>query len=244
MHCLSKNVPEPIDHKSKLISLTPFVDGNGILRVRGRLEHSTLTYDEMHPIILPPNSHFSQLLIDRVHLRTMHGCTGLVTSSLRRQYWIVNARNAIRHRLHKCIVCFRQRPDATEQLMGSLPSARVRCTTRPFLHASKGRGIKAYKGNIAVSPSKRSMSNVSMASQPMHFWLHSVDLYHVEVFQATSIRTTEQISLALQMNWNVNSYNWYVATNRKSPKITPKTTFDGISFRPAHHMSAVYRRPA
>lgn len=46
-----------------------------------------------------------------------------------------------------------------QQLMGPLPSARVRRTERPFSHAgvdycgpnelraSKGRGIKAYKGD-------------------------------------------------------------------------------------------------
>lgn len=162
IHCLSKTIPEAIDRKSKILSLSPFIDGNGILRVKGRLENSTLTYDEMHPIILPPNSHFTKLLIDRFHLRTMHGGTQLVTSLLRRQYWIVNARNAIRLQIHKCIVCHKQRAGTSQQLMGSLPSARVRRTHRPFLHtgvdycgpyelrASKGRGIKTYKGYIAV----------------------------------------------------------------------------------------------
>lgn len=82
-----KNVLDRIDHRSKLITLTPFIDGNGILRVKGRLENSTLTYDEIHPIILPPFAHLTQLLIDRAHLRSLHGGTGLVTSLLRRQYW-------------------------------------------------------------------------------------------------------------------------------------------------------------
>lgn len=160
VQCLSQAIPQPIDSKSKLISLAPFVDGNGILRVKGRLENSTLPYDETHPIILPPNAHFTNLLIDRCHLRSMHGGTQLMTSLLRRQYWIVNSRNAIRHRIHKCIVCYKQRATTSHQLMGSLPSARVRRTHRPFLHtgvdycgpydlrASKGRGVKTYKGYI------------------------------------------------------------------------------------------------
>lgn len=162
MHCLTKDPPEPLDHKSKLISLNPFIDGNGVMRVGGRLHHSTLSYDERHPIILPPKAHFTKLLVDRYHRRTLHGGVQLMSSVLRRQYWIVNARNAIRHRIHRCIICFRQRAETSKQLMGSLPSARVRSTVRPFLHtgidycgpfdlrASKGRGLKSYKGYISV----------------------------------------------------------------------------------------------
>lgn len=70
--CLNKEVPDALDSRSKLFSLVPFADGNGILRIRGRLENSTLSYDEMHPIILPPKHHFASLLIDRFHLRSMH----------------------------------------------------------------------------------------------------------------------------------------------------------------------------
>lgn len=162
MQCLMKTPPEPIHHSSKLISLTPFIDGNGILRVRGRLRNSTLTYDEMHPIILPPNHHFTRLIIDRFHDKTFHGGVQLISSLIRKQYWIVSGRNAIRYRIHKCITCYRQRAATAKQLMGSLPSSRVRPTIRPFLHtgvdycgpidlrASKYRGIKSYKGYIAV----------------------------------------------------------------------------------------------
>lgn len=160
IRCLSKNIPEPIDHKSKLFSPSPVVDGNGNLRVKGRLENSTQSYDEKHPIILPPNAHFTNLVIDRFHLRSMHGGAQLVTSLIRQLYWVVNARNAIHHRINKCIICYRQKAETTQQLMWSLPSARVRRSVRQFLHvdycgpfelrASKGRGIKAYKGYIAV----------------------------------------------------------------------------------------------
>lgn len=162
MKCLNKSPPVALDHRSKLISLAPFLDGNGLLRVRGRLENSTLSFDERHPIILPPNAHFTKLVIDRFHERTMHGGVQLMSSLIRRQYWIVNARTTIRHRIHKCLTCFRHRAATIHQLMGSLPSARVRITTRPFVHtgvdycgpielrASKGRGIKSYKGYIAV----------------------------------------------------------------------------------------------
>lgn len=162
IQCLTADPPEPLHHKSTLLSLTPFIDGNGILRLRGRLEHSLLPYDEMHPIILPPKAHFTRLVIDRFHQRTMHGGTQLMMAVIRRQFWIVRARQAISHRIHKCMTCFRHRAVTAQQLMGSLPSPRVRPNTRPFVHvgvdycgpfdvrASKGRGITSYKAYIAV----------------------------------------------------------------------------------------------
>lgn len=163
LKCCECHPPESLDSKSKLVALAPFIDINeGVLRVCGRLDNAMLTYDEMHPIILPPDAHFTHLLIDRYHRRTMHGGPQLMMSLIRRNFWIVNARNAIRHRIHKCIVCFRQRAKTSQQIMAALPSPRVRQTSRPFLHtgvdycgpfelrASKGRGIKAYKAYIAV----------------------------------------------------------------------------------------------
>lgn len=163
LKCCQRHPPNALDSKSKLLALSPFVDEiEGFLRVRGRLDNAMLAYDEMHPIILPPDAHFTHLLIDCYHRRTMHGGPQLMMSRLRRNFWIVNARNAIRHRIRKCIVCFRQRAKTSQQLMASLPAPRVRQTSRPFLHtgvdycgpfelrASKGRGIKAYKAYIAV----------------------------------------------------------------------------------------------
>lgn len=163
LKCCQRHPPNALDSKSKLLALSPFVDEiEGFLRVRGRLDNAMLAYDEMHPIILPPDAHFTHLLIDCYHRRTMHDGPQLMMSRLRRNFWIVNARNAIRHRIRKCIVCFRQRAKTSQQLMASLPAPRVRQTSRPFLHtgvdycgpfelrASKGRGIKAYKAYIAV----------------------------------------------------------------------------------------------
>lgn len=134
IQCLLANPPEELHYRSKLLSLTPFIDGNGILRMNGRLENSLLPYDEVHPMILPPDAHFTRLLIDRVHQRTMHGGTQLMLAAIRRRFWIVNARNTVRHRIHKCIVCYRHKVSTTRQLMGSLPSSRVQRTIRPFLH--------------------------------------------------------------------------------------------------------------
>lgn len=80
---------------------------------------------------------------------------------LRRQFWILNARNAIRHKVHKCVTCHRYRAQISSQLISQLPPYRVR-ETLPFVHSgvdyagpleirrNKGRGSVTYKGYIAL----------------------------------------------------------------------------------------------
>ena len=53
-----------IPNNSKILSLNPFLDIAGILRVGGRLQHSQLTYESKHQIILHPHSHLIKLIME------------------------------------------------------------------------------------------------------------------------------------------------------------------------------------
>ena len=57
---------------SCLLSLHPFVDSNGILRVGGREQNSNLTYSAMHPIILHGKHPVTRLIIQSEHFRLLH----------------------------------------------------------------------------------------------------------------------------------------------------------------------------
>lgn len=152
---------DEVNSKNKLTNLTPFLDANCLLRVGGRLENSELSFDRKHPIILPQHDRLTELIVDDMHIRTLHGGCQVMLAQLRRRYWIINARNLIRYRTHKCLICFKQRANNATQLMGQLPAPRIR-TTRPFTHTgvdyagpleikiNKGRGGRTTKGYIAV----------------------------------------------------------------------------------------------
>ncbi|XP_072375734.1 uncharacterized protein [Diabrotica undecimpunctata] len=58
--------------KSPLSTLSPFVDGDGLLRVGGRLHNSNILYTQKHPIILPKASHVTDLIIRHEHLKLLH----------------------------------------------------------------------------------------------------------------------------------------------------------------------------
>lgn len=161
---------EQAQRRSPLSALRPFLGPDGLIRVGGRLQHSTLTYKERHPVILAKRGHLSLLLVRDAHSRTLHGGPQLTRSVLTRRYWIVHANSLIRAVIHACTKCVRFR-GSTAQQMGQLPVDRVQAA-RPFrsagvdyagpinLKASKGRGIKSFKGYICFF--------VCMASRAVH----------------------------------------------------------------------------
>ncbi|XP_063363880.1 uncharacterized protein LOC134652647 [Cydia amplana] len=75
---------------SYLLSVNPFIDANGILRVGGRLQHSSLPYSHKHQIILPKESKVTYLIIENEHLKLLHAGQKEVLSNLSQRYYIVN----------------------------------------------------------------------------------------------------------------------------------------------------------
>lgn len=122
----------PINRKSSILALNPFIDERGVMRTGGRLAFSpSLTYDEKHPIILPYNCAYSRLLVRSFHLICLHGGNQLVLRSLRQRFWLIRAKNLIKTTTNNCKVCIVNRQQERKQLMSALPSART-TLSRPF----------------------------------------------------------------------------------------------------------------
>jgi len=129
---------------SSLKTLHPLIDKEGLLRVGGRLQQSTLPYQTMHQTILPSNHHFTQLVVSAEHIRLLHAGPQLLIASLQEKYWIPRMRNLVRTVINQCLTCYRFKAQATQQLMGELPSTRVQ-SSRPFLTT----GVD-YAGQISL----------------------------------------------------------------------------------------------
>ena len=110
--------------KGRLARLKPFED-EGIIRVGGRLNHSSLPYDAKHPMILPAKHPVSELIIRHYHHLNGHVRTYQVLAEIRQRYWIVNAVSTIKQVLGKCHVCKRQNAKLGEQVTAPLPVVRV-----------------------------------------------------------------------------------------------------------------------
>jgi hypothetical protein len=111
--------------RSKIISLKPFIDMDGILRVGGRLRHSALPQDQKTPILLPRHHRLTELIISSKHVEQFHAGPQLIQSLLQQQFWILRAKDAIRFIVRKCIICRKLAASTAQTMMGELPAARV-----------------------------------------------------------------------------------------------------------------------
>ncbi len=195
---LKKKKEVPV--KSKLKFLCPFMDRDGLLRVSGRLGKSKLQEKRRNLIILPGNSHITELLVRDSHQRHHHAGFQFTWAQLGTEYWILNGRNRVRHLLRACVICKRHRAKAAEQLMGQLPTCRV-TPQRAFLHsgvdyagpfpvkAQAGRGWKTIKSWMALF--------VCMASKAVH--LEMVDSLSTEAFLAAFRRFVSRRGMCAHM---------------------------------------------
>jgi hypothetical protein len=79
---------QEVSPKSSLRSLHPFLDQQGILRVGGRIQQSSLPYQMIHQMILPVNHHFTKLVVTAEHLKLHHAGPQLLVANLRQRFWI------------------------------------------------------------------------------------------------------------------------------------------------------------
>lgn len=147
--------------KSPLSPLNPFLDGNGLLRVNGRLATSELPYNEKFPIILPHQAHFTKLYLEFIHILLLHGECSLMCRIVNTEFHISRLKYGIKRIIHHCKICTIYKKRACTQIMAPLPAER--CTfSMPFettgidfagpfeLKSSKLRNAPIIKGYASV----------------------------------------------------------------------------------------------
>jgi hypothetical protein len=90
---------------SKLLCLTPFTDEKGLIRVNGRIAKSQESDSIKEPIILPHRSHFSELIVDHAHRKTLHGDSRMMLNFIRSAYWIIGVKSLVKSHVRKCVTC-------------------------------------------------------------------------------------------------------------------------------------------
>ncbi|UYV83674.1 hypothetical protein LAZ67_23002033, partial [Cordylochernes scorpioides] len=142
--------------------LTPILDDQGILGVGGRLKWApSMTYEQKHPAPLPSLGKVAQMIIQAVHMRTLHGSVHLMLFTMRQKYWMLRAKDQVKRCIRECVTCCRYNRVTPGQLMSDLPKERltpgkpfsisgVDCAGPVNLRMSKGRGRKTEKGYICL----------------------------------------------------------------------------------------------
>ncbi|XP_055623062.1 uncharacterized protein LOC129766519 [Toxorhynchites rutilus septentrionalis] len=140
----------PISNKSPLRYLRPVMfEGEKIIRVGGRLKNAPIPFDRKHPILLPKNHRFTDLVFLDAHEATLHAGPSYLLAAVRRRFWPIDGRNKARSTVHQCIVCFRNRPTFAQQAMADLPAVRV-TPSRPFANI----GVD-FMGPVYIKPPRK-----------------------------------------------------------------------------------------
>lgn len=126
-----------LSSNSKLRALTPELDiETNLIRVGGRLRHSPyLGPDNMHPIILDPRHPTTKLIIQSYDSKLRHPGPERLFAEIRRKYWILRGREAIKHLQRECLHCQKWRKKPEVPRMADLPPARLRLF-KPAFHST------------------------------------------------------------------------------------------------------------
>ena len=116
---------------SKVKRLDPFIDELGLLRVGGRLRHSTSLCGDVHQILIPHDDVIASLIANHYHQQAHLG-TEWVLSRIRQKYWITHGRAVLKGVSHRCVQCKKLFSDPCTQKMSDLPHARLEAHKPPF----------------------------------------------------------------------------------------------------------------
>ena len=84
--------------------LNLFLDEDGILRCRSRLDYSHLSYEVKFPVLLPRKHSFTVSIINDYHYKFHPGINQMV-ASIRQRWWFSRMRQTIKSVIKPCVTC-------------------------------------------------------------------------------------------------------------------------------------------
>ncbi|KAK3544058.1 hypothetical protein QTP86_000868 [Hemibagrus guttatus] len=125
-----------VSSRSRLVTLAPEMDlSSGLIRVGGCLRRVAGIEDSvLHPVVLDPNHPVTRLIIHYYYHQLHHSGSERLFAEIRRYYWILRGREAVRRFQHDCPECQRWRAQPTIPKMVDLPSACLRLH-KPAFHS-------------------------------------------------------------------------------------------------------------
>jgi hypothetical protein len=123
----------PLPSSSRLLQLSPSLDDNGVLILKGRLDN----FPEgircaKQPFILDGRHPYTHLLVAHYHKKMGHLGREAVVNELRQRYWIIGIRTVVMKTWLQCQHC-KNRRDKTSQVKDA--SCRDRFVTPEVYHA-------------------------------------------------------------------------------------------------------------
>ena len=112
-----------------------YLDSDGIIRCKGRLNNAPLSDSSKSPIILPSKHHFIDFIVKDVNEQAYHSGINTTLSRIRERYWIIRGRKTVKRNLNSCVLCKNIEGVAYKpRNLPDLPESRV-SKDPPFSHS-------------------------------------------------------------------------------------------------------------
>lgn len=174
---LSQSKDFEISKSSPLYKLSPYLDENELIRLRGRIDKAVgVSNDVKRPIVLPKEHYISALVVAAYHARFHHLNHETVINELRQKFYISRLRQLVKKVRFNCQKCKnnRARPNCPE--MAELPSSRLAAYVKPFTFV----GVDCF-GPINVVVGRRTEKRWGML-----FTCLTIRAIHIEIAYSLS----------------------------------------------------------
>ena len=123
------------DLKNFAAQLGLYMSEDNLIRSAGRLKNSSLCFSTQNPVLLPPKSALTKLIVNNYHLLHHHASVNNVLVMIRELFWLPKARQTIKSILYDCVLCKKvNKSTLSRPPPPPLPEERVEFV-RPF-HAT------------------------------------------------------------------------------------------------------------
>lgn len=165
-----------LDRRSSLLTFTPYMDEDGVLRVHGRIDAFDGPADIKRPVILPRNHNVTTLVLEHYHQKYHHINNETVVNEVKQKYAIPRLRQVLKRVKSECQRCRIQRAKVTEPMMAPLPPQRLAAFARPFTNV----GVDCF-GPLTVVVGRRSEKRWGML-----FTCLTIRAIHIEIAHSLS----------------------------------------------------------
>ena len=125
---------KPPASNSRISSLSPFLDRQGLLRSCGRLSKAKYLLVARYPIILDSKHPAVKLFLLHIHKSNSHASLEQSRSIVQEQFWVLRCRSSLKTIIHHCIPCKRITQHVDYPIMADLPDCRLPSANHfPFL---------------------------------------------------------------------------------------------------------------
>ncbi|XP_037029336.1 uncharacterized protein LOC119069388 [Bradysia coprophila] len=121
------------EKSSILRTYSPYIDEDGVIRMRGRSDAATvLSHDTKRPIILPRRHRITRLIVDYYHRRYKHINHSTVLNQIQQKFIIPALRVVLKSIRTSCQKCKNLSAEPKIPEMAELPPGRLAAYTLPF----------------------------------------------------------------------------------------------------------------